>query len=49
MLRRMRSHQQQTHHEGKARGDKHQHHAQHDGIAQQSHSNPQYQRRKLLP
>ena len=35
--------------EGKACGHKHQHHAQHDGIGQQPHSNPQYQRRKLLP
>ena len=49
MLRRMRRIIKQTHDKSKAGGHKYQHHAQHDRIGRQSHSNPQYQRRKLLP
>ena len=43
------AHHQQTHNKGKTRGHEHQCHAQHNGIGRQSHSNPQYQCRKLLP
>src|SRR5712692_5031238 len=42
-------HDQCAHDKGKTCGEQHEHHAQHDRIGQQLHSNPQYQRRKRLP
>src|SRR5712691_7780140 len=40
---------QRAPHKGENGAHQHQRHAQHDGIGQQLHSHPQYQRRKRLP